>query len=207
MRSHSGAPNERPTGDCPGIDGARSRAETPPEPAPGAGTVTPLGLWVRLVLGCVVAVALLVAVSPPVPSLRLPVVAAVALGAAAGLLLYVTVFRQLPVLPSRAAPFPLALAAALFLGLAAVNEEIVWRRVVLGELLLVSPGAALAGSTLAFALAHRARPGLHLLTGAVFGSVYVATGALAAAVAAHWTYNLLLLWLADRRRRPLAVPP
>ena len=63
----------------------------------------------------------------------------------------------------------------------------------LGELLRSGPIVALAGSTLGFAFAHRARPGLHLGTGAVFGGVYLATGALAACIAAHWTYNVLLL--------------
>jgi membrane protease YdiL (CAAX protease family) len=168
--------------------------------------VTGLGLWGRLVLGGAVAVILLLAVSPPVPDVRLPVAAGVPLGVAAGVVLYLAASRQRPVLPSRAASLPLALATALFLAVAAANEEILWRRVVLGELLRIGAGAAMAGSALGFALAHRARPGLHLLTGSVFGAVYLATGALVATVAAHWTYNLLLLWLVDRRRRPLAVP-
>ena len=64
-----------------------------------------------------------------------------------------------------------------------------------------APGrsAAVAGSTLGFALAHRARPGLHLGTGAAFGGLYLATGALAASIAAHWAYNVFLLALAERR--------
>jgi membrane protease YdiL (CAAX protease family) len=168
--------------------------------------VTKLGLWGRLVLGSVVAIAVLLAFSPPLPDERLPMAAGVGVGAATGVLLYLAVSRQLPVLPSRLAPVRLALATALFLGVAAANEEILWRRAVLGELLRVSPGTALAGSTLLFALAHRSRPGLHLLTGAVFGAVYLGTGTLIAAVATHWTYNLLLLWLVGRRRRALAVP-
>jgi membrane protease YdiL (CAAX protease family) len=170
--------------------------------------MTARGLWGRLVLGSIVAVALLLAISPPLPSMRLPLTVGVPLGISAGVALYLAVSRQRPVLPARTAPLPLTLATALFLGLAAVNEEILWRRVVLGELLRVAgTGAGIAGSALAFALAHRARPGLHLLTGAVFGAVYLGTGALLAAVAAHWSYNLLLLWLADRRRRPLMLPP
>jgi membrane protease YdiL (CAAX protease family) len=168
--------------------------------------MTAAGLWGRLMLGSVVAVALLVAVSPPLPSPRLPPAADVPLGVAAGIVLYLAVSRELPVLPSGAAPLPLALATALFLALAAANEEILWRRVVLGELLRVGAVAAIAVSALGFALAHRARPGLHLLTGSAFGAVYLSTGALLATVAAHWIYNLLLLWLADRRRRPVAVP-
>jgi membrane protease YdiL (CAAX protease family) len=168
--------------------------------------VTAFGLWGRLVLGTVVAVGLLLAVSPPMPTLRVPEPAALAVGASVGVLLYLAVSRRLPVLPSRAAPLPLALATALFLGVAAINEEILWRRVVLGELLRVGPAAALAGSMLGFAVAHRARPGVHLITGAAFGAVYLGTGALLASVAAHWTYNLLLLWLAGHGR-PAVVPP
>ena len=33
---------------------------------------------------------------------------------------------------------------------------------------------------------------LHLSTGACFGGVYLATGSLAASVAAHWLYNILV---------------
>ncbi len=167
--------------------------------------MTAVGLWGRLAIGSVVAVSLLLTVSPPLPTVRLTLAAGVPLGVAAGLVLYLAASRKLPVLPPRGAPLPLTLATALFLAVAAANEEILWRRVVLGELLRTGAGAAIAASALGFALAHRARSGLHLLTGAVFGTVYVVTGALLAAVAAHWTYNLLLLWLAVRRR-PIAVP-
>ena len=80
----------------------------------------------------------------------------------------------------------------MVLGLAALNEEIVWRRVLLGELLFEARSAALAASALGFAISHRARPGLHLGTGAAFGAVYLATGALTASVAAHWAYNVLV---------------
>jgi membrane protease YdiL (CAAX protease family) len=89
---------------------------------------------------------------------------------------------------------------------AAASEEIVWRRVVLGELLRVGPLAAVAGSTLGFALVHRTRQTLHLGTGAAFGSLYLATGALAASIAAHWAYNVLLLTLAARRARREGSP-
>jgi membrane protease YdiL (CAAX protease family) len=77
------------------------------------------------------------------------------------------------------------------LGLLAINEEIVWRRVLLGEFLTAGVIPALAASTVGFALAHRARL-LHLVTGATFGGLYLATGAIAASVAAHWVYNALV---------------
>ena len=86
---------------------------------------------------------------------------------------------------------------------AAAAEEVVWRRVVLGELLRAGPLAALAGSTLGFALVHRTRQSLHLGTGAAFGGLYLATGALAASIAAHWAYNVFLLTL--RRAAAAAV--
>ena len=51
-------------------------------------------------------------------------------------------------------------------------------------------------STVLFAGAHLGRLGrasaAHLLTGAAFGSAYVATGRLHAAIAAHGTYNVLV---------------
>jgi membrane protease YdiL (CAAX protease family) len=86
-----------------------------------------------------------------------------------------------------------------FLALLATNEEIVWRRVVLGELLDTSVLAAIFVSTAGFAL-HRSRRRLQLGTGAVFGALYISTGALAASVAAHWAYNALVGALVDRRR-------
>jgi membrane protease YdiL (CAAX protease family) len=75
--------------------------------------------------------------------------------------------------------------------LLALDEEIIWRLVLLGELLVFGAVAALSLSTVAFALAHRARL-LHLATGAAFGGLYLATGVLAASIAAHWVYNALV---------------
>jgi membrane protease YdiL (CAAX protease family) len=83
-----------------------------------------------------------------------------------------------------------AMRVGLF-GLLALDEEIVWRRAVLGELLRFGALASWTASTAAFALAHRRRPDVHLATGALFGGIYLLTGALSAPVAAHWTYNLL----------------
>ena len=68
----------------------------------------------------------------------------------------------------------------------------VWRRVALGELLRAGVVPALAASTVGFALMHRTRRSVHLGTGGAFGAVYLSTGALAASVAAHWTYNVLV---------------
>jgi ABC-2 type transport system ATP-binding protein len=148
--------------------------------------------------------ALLLVLSPAHPDRRVPVLAAVLAGLAAGALASVAVLhrdgvgRRAAELAGRTVRLPKAKVAIL--GLAAVNEELLWRRLVLGGILPVGVVAALAVSTLGFALAHRARPALHLGTGATFGSLYVATGALAAPVAAHWAYNTVLL--AGLRRDP-----
>jgi membrane protease YdiL (CAAX protease family) len=152
-------------------------------------------LFLRLGLALAVAVALLVLVAPAEPPPRIDPASAALAGFAAGLLLYVAVARRRPYIPARV---PAAVAACGLLVVAASSEEIVWRRVVLGELLRAGPLVAAAGSTLGFALVHRTRQVLHLGTGAAFAGVYLATGVLAAAIAAHWAYNVLILTLAER---------
>jgi membrane protease YdiL (CAAX protease family) len=102
---------------------------------------------------------------------------------------------------------PVLVAKLGFLGLWALNEEIVWRRVVLGALLPGGALVALAASTLGFALAHRARRLLHVGTGVTFGSLYLATGALTASIAAHWLYNVLVGGLVDRSNTPRGASP
>jgi membrane protease YdiL (CAAX protease family) len=154
-------------------------------------------ILVRLSLGLGLAGVLLILLTPPVPAVRVGPVAAVASGALTGLGLYLAVSRRRPYVPP---PVPAALAACAILVVAAASEEVVWRRIVLGELLAVGPLAALAGSSLGFALVHRARQAVHLGTGAAFGGLYLATGALAASIVAHWSYNVLLLTLAEQRR-------
>jgi membrane protease YdiL (CAAX protease family) len=112
------------------------------------------------------------------------------------------------------------------LGATALAEEIVWRafalaaaHVVLGLPVLV----ALAATSVLFAAlhvhAHGARGAVsHLVTGSTFGGGFVLTGSLAAAAAAHITYNL---WVVTARAggqrpqprslprtlRPAAAPP
>jgi ABC-2 type transport system ATP-binding protein len=60
-----------------------------------------------------------------------------------------------------------------------------------------------------FALAHRARTprplALHALSGATFGAIFLGTGRLAAAIAAHGTYNTLVLAAAAGERRAAAT--
>jgi len=152
----------------------------------------------RLAAGIALAVGLTLVLAPAEPTARVWPPAACAAGALAGVILYAGVTRRRPYVPL---PLPAAVAAFAVLVVAATGEEVVWRRVVLGELLRAGPLAALAGSTLGFALVHRTRQLLHVGTGAAFGGLYVVTGVLAASIAAHAAYNVLLLSLAERRRR------
>jgi membrane protease YdiL (CAAX protease family) len=165
-----------------------------------------LGLWVRVAALTAFAWATLTVVVPRPPATLAPGTA-VAAGCAAGIALFAAVARRSPRLAATASPLPVAVAKHAVLGLLAVNEELVWRRLVLGEALHGGPVAAVAASTLGFALLHRARRPTHLVTGATFGAVYVATGALAAAIAAHWTYNTLVAVVVERARAPTVGAP
>jgi membrane protease YdiL (CAAX protease family) len=146
------------------------------------------------------AAGLLAAVAPATPSPRVPPAAGVAGGIGAGAVLYLLALRARPRLPP-CAPQRLVFAGKLAVfGLWAACEEVLWRRVVLGELLAGGIVAALALSSIAFALAHAGRRGLHVGTGAAFGGVYLVTGALAASIAAHWTYNVLVAGFVEHSR-------
>lgn len=158
------------------------------------------GLWLRLLALTALAAAVLVAVTPAVPACRLSWLDAAEAGMAVGAALFMVALRTPPRLPAHARPLPVFIAKHGLLGLWAANEEILWRRLVLGELLFGGAVAALTASSLAFALAHRGRYSLHFGTGAAFGGLYIATGALAASIAAHWTYNVLVAGLVDRSR-------
>ena len=150
------------------------------------------GVWLRFALGTAFALGLLVTLSPARPASRLSAVLQPVVGLAAGGLLYLILVRSLPRRPTPGPSASAAVGKCVLFGVAALNEEIVWRRVLLGELLFGGVVAALAASTLAFAVSHRARPALHLGTGAAFGAVYLTTGALVATVTAHWAYNVLV---------------
>jgi membrane protease YdiL (CAAX protease family) len=147
------------------------------------------GLWSRVLVLSATAWITLAMFDPPRPAATMPPLVAIAFGLVAGTALFVALTRGAPVLPSAASGARLALARHLFLGLCAVNEELVWRRLVLGEALRAGVVGAVIVSTVGFAIVHRARQGTQLALGAGFATVYVATGSLAAAVAAHWTYN------------------
>jgi len=162
-----------------------------------------LALWARFAAFTLAAWSTVVFVHPPRPGAVLSPEVALSAGALAGVVLFVVLTRTPPARPSLAgASVGVALGKLAFLALAATNEELVWRRLVLGEALRAGPIAAIVVSTVAFAGAHRTRQVAHLATGATFGAAYVATGSLAASLAAHWTYNALVAGAVDRARRP-----
>src|SRR5205823_6221504 len=98
----------------------------------------------------------------------------------------------------RPARLPSALAGAVLAALAGL-EELFWRGLVLGALAVVAGSVgALTLSTALFGCLHRRR-GLHLLTGAAFGGVYLATGQLLAPILAHVSYNVLVCSAAELR--------
>jgi membrane protease YdiL (CAAX protease family) len=152
-------------------------------------------IWRRLALAATVAGGLLVVLAPAAPAAHLEAAPAAAAGAAAGLLLYLVVARRRPYAPPLVPP-ALAVHRPVVAAAARRSCGAGW----CSGLLRAGPVVAVAGSTLCFALAHRARPVLHLGTGAAFGGLYVTTGALAASIAAHWAYNVFLLALAERGR-------
>jgi membrane protease YdiL (CAAX protease family) len=110
---------------------------------------------------------------------------------------------------------PRALGRAMLLRWLALSaraglEEVAWRGVVFGGLLLlVGRWPALVASSLAFALWHwpalRGRCFVHVLTGSTFGVAFLA-GGLAAAVLAHVVYNLLVDWAVHAERVRLRGP-
>jgi membrane protease YdiL (CAAX protease family) len=152
--------------------------------------------WTRIATMTALAVSLWLALSPPHPPVRYAPAPALMLGAAAGGALFAAVSRTRP---SLAGPrLRRAVARQLFLGLCAANEEIVWRRTLLGELLPAGSVVALLVSSAGFAVAHRRSRVLHIGTGSVFGVLYLATGVLAVSIAAHWVYNALVGSLLER---------
>jgi len=158
-----------------------------------AGTLWRLAAWLATAVA-----ALLVAprVAPLDPTLH-PLAEACAAGCVTGLALFYALAG--PGAPAGLAGLPTRRLAARGFVLVAksAQEEALWRALVLGA--LVAPLGrlgALAGSSALFAAAHLSRQGraasVHVLTGSAFGAVYLATGRLHAAIAAHGTYNVLV---------------
>jgi len=154
--------------------------------------------WARIGVVTALALTLAIAVSPPRPRDRVPALLALAFGAASGAGVFAAAVRRRPrVGPLRCAT-PSTVGRHLFFGLCATNEEVLWRRLLLGELLPAGQLVALAVSSAAFALAHRRGRALHAGTGAAFGALYLVTGVLGASIAAHWVYNAFVASLAGR---------
>jgi membrane protease YdiL (CAAX protease family) len=119
--------------------------------------------------------------------------AAVALGLLVGVGLYVVLSGSVRVTVRT----PGVTARITYVAARAAYEEALWRLCLLG--LLAAAFGAVAGlslTTLAFALSHWPRQGptaaVHIVTGTVFGGVFLATGSFAAAVAAHAAYNAVV---------------
>jgi membrane protease YdiL (CAAX protease family) len=125
------------------------------------------------------------------------------LGVVVGVLLFVLLARELPRGPFPKARRGIVAIKGLVLVLRSTFEEILWRGIVLGvvgERSGLLPAYAL--SSVGFAALHagaRARR-VHLVSGASFGGLYLATKGLPAPIAAHATYNLLVLLATESGR-------
>lgn len=105
--------------------------------------------------------------------------------------------RRIPAAAVAALPRRRLVARSVVLTAKSAQEEALWRGVLIG--FLIGPFgrvAAVGATTVLFAAAHAHRQGraaaAHLVTGTAFGVVYVVTGRLLAAVAAHAIYNVLV---------------
>jgi membrane protease YdiL (CAAX protease family) len=154
--------------------------------------VTPAGLWLRLAGGVSAAAGSVLLIPIDVPAARVSAGPAVLVGLLGGCALFSTLARARPFVARGPLTRPRATRGSFFVVWAAV-EEVLWRRLALGSLALHADWVvALLGSSAGFALSHRVgRPG-QLVAGLGFGSVYLGTGQLLAAIAMHAVYNVLL---------------
>ena len=118
----------------------------------------------------------------------------------------------LPLAIRRARTGAVVIRSAYLVGRSAV-EEVIWRGYVFAGLALaIGTVAAFAATVSLFAIAHRPRQGslwiVHVVTGAIFTTLFATTGSLAAAIAAHATYNVLVGLAVEgaRGRATVAVP-
>lgn len=154
--------------------------------------------WLELGLLAALAAAVVVAVPESRHAPTLGLVASVGVGAVTGVGIALALAGGPPL--SRLRPAALAgrrLGVGGVLVLAAAGEETVFRRGIVDALAAPAgvPGAVAAGAA-CFALVHGPAPrrlAVHAVTGSAFGAVYALTGRLAAAVAAHAAYNLVVL--------------
>jgi membrane protease YdiL (CAAX protease family) len=158
---------------------------------------------------------LLLAVLPPMTAADagVPAGAEIAAAALAGAALYAALARgRLGGVLRGLRPDRRVVTQGAVFALTATAEEVIFRGFLLAALVLeldLPVVGALLVATVAFALmhvdAHGRRGALtHLLTGLVFGAVFVTTASVAAAAACHVTYNLGVL---GARRAPRAGAP
>jgi ABC-2 type transport system ATP-binding protein len=137
---------------------------------------------------------------------RFPLTVNVAAGLGAAVALFAVLARRAPPLRVPVGGRARLAARGIVLTVRAASEEVVWRWCLLGALAPHLGGpAALAISTACFALAHagwqgRRGVGVHFVTGSAFGGVFLVTGSLAAPVAAHVAYNLLVALAVEGER-------
>lgn len=156
--------------------------------------------WHELLFGVLLVAAVATVGLPPIsgPRLAPQIALPAALAAGAGLFAFLAGGRRLePMRGLRRGARPSRTATVLVLVRAAV-EEVAWRGFLLGSLAaLVRPLAALLVTAVAFSLAHANAHGrqrlVHVVTGTMFGAVYLTTGQLAAAAVAHASYNALVV--------------
>ena len=165
--------------------------------------MTPAGLWLRLMAGVSAAAGSLLLIPLESPAVfSVPAAPAVLVGVLGGGALFSSLARARPFVRRSPLTRRRVTRSSFFLLWAAV-EEALWRRLVLGTLALHGGWVvALVASSIGFALSHRVGATGHLVTGLGFGSVYLATGQLVAAIAMHAVYNLLL---DEELERPLTV--
>jgi ABC-2 type transport system ATP-binding protein len=155
-------------------------------------TLARLSLWALLAVG-----AALVApdIAPLDPSVH-PIGESLVLGGLVGGAAFLLLARR-PLPAAIALPRRRLLARGVVLTVKSAEEEALWRALVLGFLIVpFGRVGALAASSLLFAGAHVGRLGrgaaAHVVTGVAFGTTYLLTGRLHAAIAAHGTYNVLV---------------
>jgi ABC-2 type transport system ATP-binding protein len=167
-----------------------------------------LRVWGPIALETVLVAAFVVLTNASTGAPEAASLLSVAVGIAAGAGLFALLAHEPPRVRLRRARRGIVATKASVLLLRSTFEEILWRGVVLGGLAErtgVIP--AYAVSTVGFAALHagpRARQ-THLVSGASFGGLYLATHGLGAPIAAHATYNLLVLVAAESGR--LGNPP
>jgi ABC-2 type transport system ATP-binding protein len=166
-------------------------------------------LLVGRIVGWIACVTVAAAIGVPAPpgsmvglSIALPC------GIVAGSLLFAVLSRGwVPVGVFRRERAAALTARGGYLVLRSAVEEIFWRGLGIGAMApLIGTVPALVVTTVGFAASHIPKFGrhsaAHLLTGAVFGGLYLVGGGLAAPIAAHATYNLLIAFALEARRPP-----